>query len=233
MLVWGDGKDHTPHGLREKLRRASARAQMRTGATTLDAVADALARAEQLLQAGAGERALAALAGAWAERRDARLLALAQRALAQAPDVLAGLTETGKHKIEALERLVERRNWRVAQSLYHELQADLALAAATAPAGGWEPIHERITAGLARDAEAERAQSEATAALGQNQPSIALAFLKTVPIGELAPERALTLTRLREQALAALFVRGEGSAEALSSVRAQRVAYEQNQGDER
>jgi hypothetical protein len=115
--------------------------------------------------------------------------------------------------------------------MYEQLQADLALAAALAPAGGWEPIYERITASLAREAEAERAQAEATAALAQNQPGAALAILKAVPIGELAPERALALVRLREQALAALFARGEGSTEALASVRAQRLALEQNQGD--
>ena len=232
VLAWEDGVDRTPAALGEKLRRASARAQLRTGATTLDAVADALARAERLLQAGAGERALAALAAAWAERRDARLLALAQRALSQAPDLLADRIETNRQKIVELERFVELRNWRVAHSAYHELQIDLAVAAATAPSRGWESIEARIQAGLAREAEAERAQAESHTALAQGQPGAALAILKGVPIGELAPERALALTRLREQALAALFARGEGSAEALSSVRAQRVAYEQNQRDE-
>ena len=68
-------------------------------------------------------------------------------------------------------------------------------------------------------------------ALAQGQPGAALAILKGVPTAELAPEPALILTRLREQALEALFARGEGSAEALSSVRAQRVAYEHAGGE--
>ena len=226
-LVWKDGVDRTPAGFGEKLRRASARARLRVSGTTLDTIANAITHAERLLQAGAGERALAALATAWAERRDARLLALAQRALAQLPERTANATS----QMTMLEHYLADNNWRAARTMYEQLQADLALAAALAPAGGWEPIYERITASLAREAEAERAQAEATAALAQNQPGAALAILKAVPIGELAPERALALVRLREQALAALFARGEGSTEALASVRAQRLALEQNQGD--
>ena len=228
-LVWADGVDRTPAALGEKLRRAQARAQIRTGATTLDAVADALVRAERLLAAGQAERALAALTTAWPERRDVRLLALAQRALSQAPE----LKTDAATQVAKLEHQLKEKHWQAARTIYEQILSNLVVAAAAAPAGGWEPIHERITAGLAREAEAERAQVEANAALAQGQPGAALAILKGVPIGELASERALTLTRLREQALEALFARGEGSAEALSSVRAQRVAYEQNQGENR
>src|SRR5262249_9717431 len=78
-LRWTDDQDHRPAALHEQLLRAHARAHAHaTAATTLDAVADALRRAQQLLLASAPERALATLSNVWRQRRDPRLLALAQ-----------------------------------------------------------------------------------------------------------------------------------------------------------
>src|SRR6266511_3097210 len=85
VLEWNDGQDRTPEALREKLKRARALAQIRAAATTLDVVADAIARAEGLLLAGEADRALATLKSAWVQRHDLRLISLAQRAIAQSP----------------------------------------------------------------------------------------------------------------------------------------------------
>ena len=232
-LAWADGEDRTPATLREKLRRARALTQVRASATTLDAAADAVGRAERLLLAGAPERALAIVSGAWRERHDPRLLSVAQQALAHAPEAFRTLRADAAEQLVALERQLAARQWPAARGTYERLTSDLGRAAAAAPAGGWEPIDARITAGLALETAALAAHTEAVAALAQGQPTAALELLKRCPLADLPRHVALPLIEAREQAMAALLERGEGSPEALASVRAQREALEQGEGGDR
>jgi hypothetical protein len=124
MLEWADGTDRTPEPLREKLKRARALAQIRAAATTLDVVADALGRAERLLLASEAERALATLKSAWVQRRDMRLIGVAQRALAQAPATFAGVTTAAVAQFTELEQLMAARRWQQARTAYEQLLAD-------------------------------------------------------------------------------------------------------------
>jgi hypothetical protein len=226
-LEWTSGTDHTPGPLREKLKRARALAQIRAAATTLDVVADAMGRAERLLLAGEAERALATLTSAWVQRRDMRLISVAQRALAQAPTTFADSTTTAAAQFVDLDRLMATRSWQQARTAYEHLLSDLASAAAAVPMGGWEQVEARIRAGLAQEAEVEEACIEAEIALGQGHPHAAVDLLKRFTITDLPRHIALPLIRVRERALEALRVRGEGSEEALQTVRAQRTALEQ------
>ncbi len=93
--------------------------------------------------------------------------------------------------------------------------------------GGWEQIEARIRAGLAQEAQAEAARIEAETALSQGHPNAAIDILKPFIITELPRQIALPLLRVRERAMEALRARGEGSEEALRTVRAQRPALEQ------
>jgi hypothetical protein len=227
MLEWADGTDRTPEPLREKLKRARALAQIRAAATTLDVVADAMGRAERLLLASEAERALATLKSAWVQRRDMRLIGLAQRALAQAPATFAAVTSAAVAQFTELEQLMTARHWQEARTAYEQMLADLASAAAAVPMGGWEHVDTRIRAGLAQEAEAEEARMEAETALGQGHPHAAVDILKRFTITDLPRHVALPVIQVRERALEALRARGEGSEEALRTVRAQRVALEQ------
>jgi pilus assembly protein CpaF len=231
MLEWTGGTDRTPEPLREKLKRARALAQIRAAATTLDVVADAMGRAERLLLASEAERALATLKSAWVQRRDMRLIGVAQRALAQAPATFATITAAATAQLMDLERLMAARRWQEAHITYEHLLADLADAAAVVPMGGWEQVEARIRAGLAQEAEAEEARLEAEIALGQGHPHAAVELVKRFTITELPRHVALPLMRVRERALEALWERGEGSEEALRTVRAQRTGLEQAEPD--
>jgi Flp pilus assembly CpaF family ATPase len=231
MLEWDDGKDHTPEALREKLKRARALAQIRAAATTLDAVAEAIGRAERLLLAGESERALATLKSAWVQRHDPRLISVAQRALAQARGTFATLIDDALAQFAVLEGWMVAKRWQAARSTYEQLLMDLDIAAAAVPMGGWEQIDARIRAGLAQEAEAEEARLEAATALAQGHPNVAVEMLKRFPMSELPRHVALQIALVREQALTALLARGEGSSEALASVRAQRLALESPSAD--
>ena len=226
MLEWAGGPDRTPEALREKLKRARALAQIRAASTTLDTVAEAMVRAERLLLASEAERALATLSSAWAQRRDMRLIGIAQRALAQAPGTFASLAATATAQFVKLEQLTQARRWRDARTALDSLLSNLGCAAAAAPTGGWEQLDARIKAGLAQEAESEEARMEAETALGQGHPNAAVEILKRFVVADLPPHLALSLIRVREAAMQTLLTRGEGSAEALRSVRAQRLGLE-------
>jgi hypothetical protein len=190
-------------------------------------VAEAISRAERLLLASEAERALATLSSAWAQRRDMRLIGVAQRALAQAPGTFAALAATAAAQFAELEQLTQARRWRDARTALDTLLSSLGCAAAAAPTGGWEQLDARIKAGLAQEAEAEDARMEAETALGQGHPNAAVEILKRFVVADLPPHVALPLIRVREAAMQTLLTRGEGSAEALRSVHAQRIALEQ------
>ena len=100
------------------------------------------------------------------------------------------------------------------------------------PGGGWEQLDARIRDGLAQEAEAEQAYIEAERALGQGQAQAAVDILKPFTVTDLSRHVALPLIRVREQALEALRAHGEGSEEALRTVRAQRIALEQAEAQE-
>jgi hypothetical protein len=186
-----------------------------------------MGRAERLLLASEAERALATLTSAWVQRRDMRLIGVAQRALAQAPATFATITTAATAQFRNLEQLMATRRWQEARTGYEHLLADLAGAAAVVPMGGWEEVEARIRAGLAQEAEAEEARIEAETALGQGHPHAAVELVKRFTVTELPRHVALPLMRVRERALEALWARGEGSEEALRTVRAQRTALEQ------
>ena len=226
MLEWAGGEDRTPAALRAKLMRARALTHIRTAATTLDVVTEAIGRAERLLLAGEAERALATLSSAWALRRDTRLIGVAQRALAQAPGTFASLAATAAARFVELEHLTHARRWRDARTALDALLGSLGWAAAAVPTGGWEQLDARITAGLAQEVEAEAARMEAETALDQGHPNAAVEILKRVVAADLPIHLALPLVRMREAAMQMLLTRGEGSAEALRSVRAQRAGLE-------
>jgi hypothetical protein len=190
-------------------------------------VTEAIGRAERLLLAGEAERALATLKSAWLQRRDMRLISVAQRALAQAPSTFAHLATTAAAQFATLEQQIAARHWSAARSTYEHTLSDLGIAASAVPIGGWEQIDARIKAGLAQEAEAETAHVEAATALAQGHPNAAVELLKRFLVTELPRHVALPLILVREQAMVALLTRGEGSPEALASVRAQRMALEQ------
>ncbi len=226
MLEWIDGKDRTPEALREKLKRARALAQIRAAATTLDVVAEAISRAERLLLAGESERALATLKSAWVQRRDMRLITVAQRAIAQAPSKFAQVAAEAAVAYTVLQQLMQTKQWGASRTALDQLLADLGQAAAAVPTGGWEQVDERIRVGLAQEAEAEEARIEAETALAQGHPNAVVDILKRFSVTDLPRHVALPLIMVREQAMAALLARGEGSEEALHTVRTQRMAIQ-------
>lgn len=225
LLEWDEG-DPTPESLREKLVRARALAQVRQTATSLDAVADAIARAQTHTLAGEPERALATLRNAWLQRRDPRLIGAAQDALNQAPGMFAGLIQQADAESAALQRLMASNRWRDARLAFDAIMTDLALAAHAAPPGGWEAVEALIRQGIAAELAAEEARIEAERALEQGQARLAVDMLARFTPSDLPLSIALPLIRVREQAIEQLVKAGQGSAAALATVRAQRRALE-------
>ncbi len=225
LLEWTEG-DQTPASLREKLTRARALAQVRQSATTLDAVADAIARAHTHTLAGAPERALAALRSAWLQRRDPRLIGAAQDVLSQAPAIFAGAIEQSTAEGAALQRLIEANRWRDARLALDAIMSDLVIAAHAAPPGGWETVEMRIRQGIAAETAAEEARIEAERALEQGHPRLAVDMLARFALSSLPVTIALPLIRVRERAMEQLVQAGQGSDATLATVRAQRQALE-------
>ncbi|MFQ3630799.1 ATPase, T2SS/T4P/T4SS family [Roseiflexus sp.] len=225
LLEWTEG-DQTPASLREKLTRARALAQVRQSATTLDAVADAIARAHTHTLAGAPERALAALRSAWLQRRDPRLIGAAQDVLSQAPAIFAGAIEQSTAEGAALQRLIEANRWRDARLALDAIMSDLVIAAHAAPPGGWETVETRIRQGIAAETAAEEARIEAERALEQGHPRLAVDMLARFALSNLPITIALPLIRVRECAMEQLVQAGQGSDATLATVRAQRQALE-------
>jgi pilus assembly protein CpaF len=225
LLEWDEG-DPTPESLREKLVRARALAQVRQTATSLDAVADAISRAQTHTLAGEPERALATLRTAWLQRRDPRLIGAAQDALNQAPGLFASLIDQADTESAALQRLMASNRWHDARLAFDAIMTDLALAAHAAPPGGWEAIEALIRQGIAAELAAEEARIEAERALEQGQARLAVDMLARFTPSDLPLSIALPLIRVREQAMEQLVKAGQGSAAALATVRAQRCALE-------
>jgi pilus assembly protein CpaF len=225
LLEWDEG-DPTPESLREKLVRARALAQVRQTATSLDAVADAISRAQTHTLAGEPERALATLRNAWLQRRDPRLIGAAQDALNQAPGMFASLIQQADTESAALQRLMASNRWRDARLAFDAIMTDLALAAHAAPPGGWEAVEALIRQGIAAELAAEEARIEAERALDQGQARLAVDMLARFTPSDLPLSIALPLIRVREQAMEQLVKAGQGSAAALATVRAQRGALE-------
>jgi len=225
LLEWDEG-DPTPESLREKLVRARALAQVRQTATSLDAVADAISRAQTHTLAGEPERALATLRNAWLQRRDPRLIGAAQDALNQAPGMFASLIQQADTESAALQRLMASNRWRDARLAFDAIMTDLALAAHAAPPGGWEAVEALIRQGIAAELAAEEARIEAERALDQGQARLAVDMLARFTPSDLPLSIALPLIRVREQAMEQLVKAGQGSAAALATVRAQRRALE-------
>ncbi|MCS6841946.1 MAG: secretion system protein E, partial [Roseiflexus sp.] len=209
-----------------------ALAQVRQHATTLDAVADAIARAQTHTLAGAPARALAALRSAWTQRRDPRLIGAAQDVLGQAPGIFADVIEQAGAEGAALQRLIEANRWRDARLALDAIMTDLAIAAYAAPPGGWEAIETRIRQGIAAETAAEEARIEAERALEQGHARLAVDMLARFTPSNLPITIALPLIRVRERAMEYLVQAGQGSEAALATVRAQRRALEMSSGSD-
>jgi len=227
-LRWNDGIDRTPPMLADKLRHAYtvALAQAAAATPSRDKVAEALQRAEQHLRAGAGLRAMATMADTWRERRDPRLLDLAQQALAVEPAAFEEQRVQAQQLRAELEAASAARRWADARSLLGLLGQELALAAAVAPGDGWEQTAAAIEAGLAQHAAARRACDAAELALGAGRPRDAQAHVNGMQVELLPRDLARRVLGVREQSLAELVAAGEGSPRALQAVRAQRSALE-------
>ena len=227
-LRWIDGIDRTPPMLRDKLRHAQAVALAQAAAATpsRDQVAEALQRAEQHLRAGAGLRAMATMADTWRERRDPRLLDLAQQALALEPAAFEEQHARAERLRKSLDASIATRRWVDARRELTLLGDELALAAAVAPGEGWEKAGAAIEAGLAQHAAARRACDAAELALGAGRPRDAQSHVTGLQVELLPSELARRVLQIREHALAELVGAGEGSLRALEAVRAQMSALE-------
>ncbi|HMO56341.1 MAG TPA: ATPase, T2SS/T4P/T4SS family [Roseiflexaceae bacterium] len=222
-LIWDDGRERTPPRLRERISRLGYAAGSQV---SIDQVATALQRAEQLLAAGDAERALATLQRAWQHRRDPQLRAAAVRTLSQTPRPIAGLQTMSAAACARLELLADTRCWRAAAQLQAEYARDLALVAAAG--AEWDPLEYRIHQGVSAEEQAEQAAAAAATALACHEPYEAvLALNRCRSTSDLvAPATELRLLQLREAALIELERRGEGAPGALDALQARRSALE-------
>ncbi|HMQ35755.1 MAG TPA: ATPase, T2SS/T4P/T4SS family, partial [Chloroflexaceae bacterium] len=145
------GNERTPEGLARRLRLLGLRADVRAAATTRGAADEALARAITATRAGDGQQALAILRRAWADRRDERLVAAAQRALELDAAAAAALAEQSRQAERTIAVALRARRWPQARAAYDTTLADVALVASHTPRGGWEAMADVVAAGEERD----------------------------------------------------------------------------------
>lgn len=223
VLVWSDGIERAPTRLRARLRQARARVGDSAMVLSLDAVEQALTRADRLIRDGQPERALAVLRGAWANRHDMRLLTLARKALGNDHAALAR-AEHVRTRYHIIEELASALRWEDARIAYDDLLSDLKYAAAWAPSSGWDELGLRIDAGIGYERAAQQAITTAEVSLGANEPASALARVREYDLAHLTLGSQHAMLAIRERALHILVERGEGSAQALESIRRQRTA---------
>lgn len=219
-LLWKSGKDLTPDGLAQKLRLLRAGGTVRSAPTTRTAIATAITQATQAMQAGNAAQALAILERAWADRRDASLLAAAQRTLEMDYYQFRAQHTDAEAQAQAIATAIQMRRWDAAQTRYQALQTSLPLVAAFTPAGGWEAIEQAIAKGMASErALADRiAQAQAAHAGGRSHD--ALALLGEVDPKPVSPTLALEALTLRREVVAALVQTNEASQAALDAIEA-------------
>jgi Flp pilus assembly CpaF family ATPase len=224
-LVW-DGEDRTPPALGHRLRLLRTRAQVRSAATTRAAVAEAISRAEGVIRAGGCEQALAILRRAWADRRDDRLAAAAQRALEIDFTVAARYAASARQGAEQVTAALRARRWEEARAAYEGVASNLAIYAAHTPAGGWPALAAAIVAGEAADQAARDAAARAGAALAQGRARDAADILASADPARLSDRVAADVLRARRAALGQLCAAGELSPDALIPVDTALATYE-------
>lgn len=216
QLVWRDGTDRTPAALTQKLRLLRAEGRVRAAPTSRAAIEDALGIAAQAVSAGQLDIAISTLRRAWAERRDVRLIQAAARALEQVPGRMEMEVEITSELAEKIERLLRRRRWTEAESLWDEAQTDLVRVATLVPAGRWEAMADIILTGKQYDRDLFERVRRARTALEQGQhPQEVVALLGADTSERVSPEAALAAETVRRDAITLLVQRDEASTDAL------------------
>ncbi|EFO81405.1 type II secretion system protein E [Oscillochloris trichoides DG-6] len=223
-LLWAGGQQ-TPAPLARRLQMLQNRDRVRVIASSRALIADALKRAEIAIRAGGSEQALAILRRAWAERRDERLAAAAQRALEIDLATAARYTTIAREIAERARAAMHARDWQAARSAYDEASNNLALYAAYTPAGGWPSLLAQLERAEAHEAAAISAVQRATHAVVQGHSRDAVALLSQFEASNLSATSAISLLSARRAALAQLCAAGEISADALIPVDAALQSY--------
>ncbi|PMP82744.1 MAG: secretion system protein E, partial [Roseiflexus castenholzii] len=159
-----------------------------------------------------------------------RLIGAAQDILSQTSAAFAGVIEQANAEGAALQRLINANRWRDARLALDAIMTDLAITAHAAPPGGWEVVEMCIRQGIAAETDAEEARIEAEQALEQGHARLAVDILARFTPSDLPMTIALPLIRVRERAMEYLVNAGQGSEDALATVRAQRQALEASNG---
>jgi pilus assembly protein CpaF len=224
-LIW-EGEDRTPAPLARRLRLLHTRAQVRAAATTRASVDDAISRADGIARAGGCEQALSILRRAWADRRDGRLVAAAQRALEGDFAAVSRYAGLGRRAADGASASLRARRWAEARATYEAVAADLAVYAAHTPSGGWPAVAALIAAGEASDQAALQAAERAGAAIAQGRARDAADILAAIQTAQLSGPVAAAVLRARRAALGMLCDAGELTANALVPVDAALAACE-------
>ncbi|MEI8167835.1 MAG: ATPase, T2SS/T4P/T4SS family, partial [Chloroflexales bacterium] len=210
VLRWVDGPDRTPSALAQKFRLLKAERQVRSAPTTRAAVEDALVRAQQAVQSGQIELALATLRRAWVERHDPRLVTAAAYALETDSERMAAAAAASDAVGVEIDALLRRRQWGEARLRLEQAQADLVLTAATFPAGRWEALRAVVDQGQEADREVLERAGRARRALDSGTDSYEVLVLLGREHGDrISSEAARFAVTVRRDALRVLVDRGE------------------------
>lgn len=222
MLLWPDGIDRTPPRLREKLERARIVGKTRSLAPTLDLVSTALNRAEPLLSSGQPLRALEPLKDAWSQRRDGKLLQMAQRVLVLLPQLRQEVAAETQHAVAQIDRLCAQRRWNESATILDTVLNDVVRAAAFIPAGGWERYERQIE-------QANEARQHTRALITQAHQELEhggarniMSLLEHHDSTQLDDALLIALEDVRIAALELLVARGDAAVQALEAAQVRR-----------
>ena len=229
-LYWIDGVERTPERVREKLERARIVRSARPLAPTLDIVSEALRRAEPLLANGQPLRALEPLKDAWKQRRDGKLLQMAQRVLVSLPQIRQDAAAETASAVAQLDTLIEQRRWNEAFSILSSILEDVVHAAAHIPAGGWERYEQRLSLARQASQQARELITQAQSELDHGRPRQVISMLEQYDTTLLDTDTLLTVEDLRITALHALVARGDAANHALEAAQVRRDGIARSAG---
>jgi hypothetical protein len=213
--------DRTPASLERKLLELRAATAARTGVLSRHVLTDVLARAEAALQADNSEQALAVVRRAWSERRAPELLNTARRVLELRLDVYRQHAGEAESALATISQLIDTRNWTVAMQAFAALYAQIELAAAATPSGGWQHLESHIQGGMLAERRCQEQLVDARKALSAGCAPDALTALSLLDISQLSTASALAVLTLRRDAVRVLVANGEIGAQALAALDAQ------------
>lgn len=207
-----DGRQ-LPRSIAARQRFASSSYHARTAMLTQEWVNETERHAQRLLIEGNPVAAMSLVNDAWTSNRQDHewsLVAIARSIIDSAPHLFAQDEARAREVSAALERAVQRCEWREAQTiLTQRVLKDIRVAALATPEMGWAEMERMIRIGIEQDNDIRRRLTDAHALCEAGAFQRALSVLETLDVDRMSATLATETAQVRLRALQALHQRGQ------------------------